>query len=233
VDFATAMLVIILTVSAAVVFIVIFLVMRFEKRKRKVSEMGNSKIEGFEKERLRIERSVSFEVAKKAREQLRTLELEREILSDAIRKLYEAQAEGKISEGERDKLLAYYKERMINVKEAIDENQSIVALHELEAMQEDLIKLFNERFDELNRKIEELRGKVQVTPVKEIKPIQIAPPQPPARVRTSKKTPAKKRKRERKKTPETKKSEVERRIEEIKAEIEKVLARLGQMEVEA
>ena len=165
---------------------------------------------------------------------LSTDELEREILSDAIRKLYEAQAEGKISEEERDRLLAYYKERMISVKEAIDKNQSIVALHELEAMQEDLIKLFNERFDELNRKIEELRGKVQVPQINEIKPIQIATPTPsPTPTRASKKTPAKKRRKERKKAPETKKSEAERRIEEIKAEIEKVLARLGQMEIEA
>ncbi len=234
-DFATAMIIAILTASAVTVFIVIFLVMRFKERKVKVSELEASEIESFEKERFKVGRSVSLEEAEKAREQLRTLELEREILSDAIRKLYEAQAEGKISEEERDRLLAYYKERMISVKEAIDKNQSIVALHELEAMQEDLIKLFNERFDELNRKIEELRGKVQVPQIKEIKPIQIATPTPsPTPTRASKKTPAKKkRRREKKKAPETKKSEAERRIEEIKAEIEKVLARLGQMEIEA
>jgi len=157
-----------------------------------------------------------------------------EILSDAIRKLYEAHAEGKISEAERDKLLAHYRDRMLSVKEAIEKNQSVVALHELEAMQEDLIKLFNERFDELNRKIEELRARVQVTAVKEIKPIKIAPPTPAEKKSSTK--PATKRKgkkRRERKEAEAKKSAAERRIEEIKAEIERVLARLGQMEVEA
>jgi len=233
VDFTTAVTITILTVSTAVVFIVIFLVMRFREKKRKFSELKSSEIEDFRRERFKAGHSVSLEEAEKAKEQLRTLELEREILSDAIRKLYEAQAEGKISEEERDRLLAYYKERMISVKEAIDKNQSIVALHELEVMQEDLIKLFNERFDELNRKIEELRGKVQPTPIKEIKTIQVASTQPPTPTKALKKPTAKKRKREKRKKSETRKSEAERRIEEIKAEIEKVLARLGQMEVEA
>ena len=50
--------------------------------------------------RHRVEKSITFENAKDARDELRTLSLEREILSDAIRHLYEAHAEGKITEEE-------------------------------------------------------------------------------------------------------------------------------------
>ena len=233
-DSTTTLMVALLTASAAAVFIFIFLILRVKGKKEVISEPEFSEIGKIDLQSFRISRSISPNQAEKAKEELRILELEREILSDAIRKLYEAHAEGKISETERDKLLAHYRDRMLSVKEAIEKNQSVVALHELEAMQEDLIKLFNERFDELNRKIEELRTKVQVAPVKEIKPLEIISPAPPTEKKTPKKPATRrKRKRKEKKEEEGKKSEAERRIEEIKAEIERVLARLGQMEVEA
>ena len=98
----------------------------------------------------KIVKSISPEEAAKAKNELRILDLEREILSDAIRKLYEAHAEGKITEEERERLAQAYKTRMMTIKEAIAKDESLVALHELESMQEDLIKLFSERFDELN-----------------------------------------------------------------------------------
>ena len=232
-DSTTTLMVALLTASAAAVFIFIFLILRVKGKKEVVSKPEFSEIGKIDFQSFRISRSISSNQAEKAREELRILELEREILSDAIRKLYEAHAEGKISETERDRLLSHYRDRMLSVKEAIEKNQSVVALHELEAMQEDLIKLFNERFDELNRKIEELRTKVQVAPVKEIKPLEIISPAPAEKKTPKKTTTRRKRKKREKKEEEGRKSEAERRIEEIKAEIERVLARLGQMEVEA
>jgi outer membrane biosynthesis protein TonB len=119
------------------------------------------------------------------------------------------------------------------VKDAISKDESLVALHELEAMQEDLMKLFSERFDELGGKIEELRSKVEVKPIKEITI--------PSVEETSEKTsPEKaaedeekeKKKRKRPIAKPSPKTEAERRIEEIREEVEKVLDRLGQMEIE-
>jgi len=180
----------------------------------------------------KITRSVRNAEAFRAREELKILDLEREILSNAIRRLYEAHAEGKITEEERERLAQTYKERMKRVKEAIAKNESIVVLHELETMQEDLIKLFNERFDELSRKIEELRAKAEIEePIMEITPIPIAKP-----VETTKPAQKEKRKKVKKREPRPEKpspkTEAEKRIEEIRAEVEKVLERLGQMEIE-
>ncbi len=175
----------------------------------------------------KIVKSVPSDEATRAKEELRILDLEREILSDAIRRLYEAHAEGKISEEERERLAQTYKSRMMTVKEAISKDESLVALHELEAMQEDLIKLFSERFDELGTKIEELRTKVEAKSIKEITiPTAKAPPTtaPEEKAKKKRKVPSAKP------TPRT---EAERRIEEIRAEVEKVLDRLGQMEVES
>jgi uncharacterized coiled-coil protein SlyX len=115
----------------------------------------------------------------------------------------------------------------MTVKEAISKDESLVALHELEAMQEDLIKLFSERFDELSTKVDELRSTVEVKPIKEIA-IPIAKKPPTLTGKTAKKE-KRKVKKPAKPSPRT---EAEKRIEKIRAEVEKVLEKLGQMEIE-
>jgi hypothetical protein len=194
----------------------------------------------------RVSKSVQGTMASSAKDELRMLDLEREILGDAIRRLYEAQAEGKITESEREKLAASYKQRMNTIKESITKDESIIALHELEGMQEDLMKLFSERFGELTSKVEELRGRIDVKPIREIpiKPIPVTPIQmddaeeeeeesgeEPSEAKTSERKPAKKRKPPEEKP--TAKTEAERRIESIRSEVEKVLDKLGQMEIES
>ncbi len=190
---------------------------------------------------LKLSKSIQTTMASNAKDELRILELEREILSDAIRRLYEAHAEGKISEQEREKLAATYKNRMNSIKESIQKDESIVALHELEGMQEDLMKLFSERFGELTTKVEELRSRIDVKPIKEIpvklpsqtsKPaqIEVEDEEEEEEVTVEEKQPKKKRKPAVEKADV--KSEAERRIESIRSEVEKVLDKLGQMEIE-
>jgi len=169
------------------------------------------------------ERTVTPFDAEKSRKELRLLDVEREILSFGIRRIYEAQAEGKIDEKERDRLAENYKHRMREIKESMTEKESVVALHELESMQEDLIKLFNERFDEVNKKIGGLRVNLGIKPKPEVP--APSPELPPSR--------AEKAERKRRKPSKPKKTEAEERIEQIKSEVEKVLERLGQMETEA
>ncbi|HUK84529.1 MAG TPA: hypothetical protein VLU95_01565 [Candidatus Acidoferrum sp.] len=190
----------------------------------------------------RISKSVQTSTASNAKDELRMLDLEREILSDAIRHLYEAQAEGKITEQEREKLAASYKARMMSIKESISKDETIVALHDLEGMQEDLMKLFSERFGELTSKVDELRTKIDVKPIKEI-PVRLPNQMSPSRMEknedaeedeeaeVSEEKPKKKRK-----PPEERpdaKTEAEKRIDSIRSEVEKVLDKLGQMEIES
>lgn len=181
----------------------------------------------------KIAKSVPSDDATHAKDELRTLDLEREILSDAIRRLYEAHAEGKITEQEREKLAQTYKVRMMTVKDAIAKDESLVALHELETMQEDLMKLFSERFDELSTKIEDLRSRTDVKPIKEV---AITPKVAEAEISTEEKGESgeKAKKRKKPQAPKTSpRTEAEKRIEEIRSEVEKVLDRLGQMEIES
>ncbi|MEM2118198.1 MAG: hypothetical protein QW386_04175 [Candidatus Bathyarchaeia archaeon] len=213
--------------------IVVFAMRKRWRKENKISatekEKSIAKAQGLP---FKIVKSIPPEEAARAKEELRILDLEREILSDAIRRLYEAHAEGKITEEERERLAQTYKSRMMTVKDAISKDENLVALHELEAMQEDLIKLFSERFDEISTKVEELRTKVEARPMKEI---TIQPAKAPAIEQPEEKPTTEEKAKRKKKTPSAKPSprtEAEKRIEEIRAEVEKVLDRLGQMEIE-
>ena len=179
----------------------------------------------------KISKSIQGTMASSAKDELRILDLERDILGDAIRRLYEAHAEGKITEQEREKLAASYKMRMNSIKESIAKDENIIALHELEGMQEDLMKLFSERFGDLTSKVEDLRTKIDVKPIREI-PIKL-PQQTPMQIEDDEEEEDEEEVPE--KSGEDKpaaKTEAERRIESIRSEVEKVLDKLGQMEIE-
>lgn len=211
-------------VIATVGVILLALVLLFAMQSRREKRKGPLEMEAKEKWPLRVKRSVKSEEVKRAQDELRVLNLEREIMSFAIRRLYEAEAEGKINEEERERLARWYKERMAEIKDMILRSESLVALHELEGMQEDLIKLFSERFDDLNKKIDELRTTLKIKPIKEV-----AIPAPP----TPSVAPPKEERKRPRPPPAPRKTEAEERIEKIRAEIEKVLERLGQIEAEA
>jgi hypothetical protein len=110
-------------------------------------------------------------------------------------------------------------------------DETIVALHELEGMQEDLMKLFSERFGELSSKVEELRTKIDVKTMKEI-PVQMPTPAPEEAEKAEEEEEEKLKKKRKPPEKPSPKTEAEKRIEEIRSEVEKVLDRLGQMEIE-
>jgi len=222
--------------------IIIYAMRRLGRKapQKKPQKIGDSSLE-YAGLPFKISKSVQTTTASNAKDELRILDLEREILSDALRRLYEAQAEGKISEQEREKLAGTYKARMMSIKESIAKDETIVALHDLEGMQEDLMKLFSERFGELTSKVEELRTKIDVKPIKEI-PVKLPTQTPATQIEKIEdedeeeeeagEEKAKKKRKPLEEKPDAK-TEAEKRIESIRSEVEKVLDKLGQMEIES
>ncbi len=207
---------------------------KLRKKKEKESVQPPRKPDPAEKWRQRMQKSINIESAKQAENGLRILGLEKEILSNAIRRLYEAHAEGEITEEEREQLAERYKSRIRKVTEAISEDESIVALHELEAMQDDLTKLFNEKFEDLSNKIEELRFKVGVEVEEAIVPTPITMPSQMEEPTTPDKGSTRRtKKRTSPKPQKSRRTAAEERLEKIRSDVEKVLNRLEQMEAEA
>jgi len=225
--------------GAVATALVVFYATRMGKAKKKVAPepAAVSPTEAWTKRfSLTSQHTVTTEEAKEAKEKLKMLDLEREILSFAIRRLYEAQAEGKITEEEREKIGEHYKDRMLTIRDSISKSESVVALHELESMQDDLVKLFSERFDELGQKVDELRTRLEIKAAEE--EAATTKVELPTRGLESMEEPEKEKEKDKKKPRKkptlapTPRSDAQKRIEEIRAEVEKVLERLGQMEVE-
>jgi flagellar basal body-associated protein FliL len=240
--------IIVLLVVIIAVGTVIFVMRRYGKNPSPTKKPPQKQAKDIDSEYsnipFKISKSIQTTMASSAKDELRILDLERDILGDAIRRLYEAHAEGKITEQEREKLAITYKNRMNIIKESISKDEGIVALHELEGMQEDLMKLFSERFGELTSKVEELRTRIDVKPIREI-PIKM-PSQTPTQIEsdedeeeeeeTESPTSGEEKPKKKRKPVEQKpdaKTEAERRIESIRSEVEKVLDKLGQMEIES
>lgn len=211
-----------LTVAAIAVFFA-FIILLLPRVRKKEKDPLEPKLEDKERWPLTVKHSITTIEVKRSRDELRLLELEREIVSYAIRRLYEAEAEGKISEGERNRLASEYRDRMTRIKDTISRSGSIVALHELETMQNDFLKSFSEHFSNLNQKIEDLRSRLEIKQVEEV-PASLLSHQPTAAPKPGKEEPSL--------PPTTQKTEVEERIDKIRAEIEKVLERLEQIETE-
>jgi hypothetical protein len=237
-------------VAIVVVAIIVIVIVVYAMRKkspptpeRKKPQQTADPFAEYSESPFKITKSIQTTVASSAKDELRILDLEREILGDAIRRLYEANAEGKITEAEREKLAASYKMRMNTIKDSIAKDENILALHELEGMQEDLMRLFSERFGDLTHKVDELRTKIDVRPIREI-PIKLPTTPTPlmeeleeeAEEEETPKEASEEKVKKKRKPPEekseTQKTEAEKRIESIRSEVEKVLDKLGQMEIE-
>lgn len=238
------------TIALGVVALALIVLLLMERERKK--PLGEEKVEHERSDTwtglpFSTRRTVTTDMFREARDRLRILDLEREILSYAIRRLYEAKAEGKITEEERDELAAKYKEDMGRIKEEIARGESIVALNELERMQEEFVSLFSERFEELSKRIEDLRTVSGFAPPEPEELMEYeeqeeeleegageeeeeaeAPEQ-----RADEAPVRQKRKVSRPRAPpEPEKTEAEKKVEQIVAEVERVLKRLGQMEVE-
>lgn len=177
-----------------------------------------------------MKKTVTESGVSKARERLRVASLERDIIGDALTKIYEAESKGQITETERNQLIQRYKVDLKRVDAEVDTHKKVVDLHELESAKEDLLKSFHMKLMEIDLRINQIKPSILQQPAQEVKvlittpvpakeePSQAAPPQAPV----NKERPAKERP----------KNKAEERLEAIREEVLKAMERLEQIETE-
>ncbi len=177
-----------------------------------------------------MKKTVTESDVSKARERLRVTSLERDIVGDALTKIYEAEAKGQITEAERNQLAQRYKVDLKRVDGEIDTHKKLVDLHELESAKEDLLKSFNEKLMEIDARINQIKPSITQITAQEAK-VPVPTPQPvktetlpaiPAQQSTNKERPSK----------EKPKNKAEERLEAIREEVLKAMERLEQIETE-
>ena len=164
-----------------------------------------------------MESTISDSELDKTQNELKTLHIERDIVSYALTRLIEAEAQGRITEEEKNRLLSRYKEDMSRLERSIEEREMIVDLHELESMQSNLLGMFQKRFDDITSRIEEVRSELGL------------------KAKTTDELIAEEVEEEIEETPKpqiTMQAPAEDKIRRIREEVKRDLEKLEQMEVE-
>jgi len=176
-----------------------------------------------------IRKTVTESDIAKARNKLRVANLERDIIGDALTKIYEAEAKGTINEPEKNQMIQPYKNDLKRVDSEIDMYKKTVDLYELEAAKEDLFKRFQETFLDIQARIEKIRPSLNLQGSTETKPVEPKPT--PAKTETVQ--PAEENAPPKEKPPREKaRNKAEEKIETIREEVLKAMERLEQIETE-
>ena len=169
----------------------------------------------------------SPEAVNKARESLKVLKLERQILGSAVTTIYESHSSGVITEAERDRMLEKYKVDLKRLEKTIQENQEIVDLHDLEIERDEVIKSFKAKLAEIDAKLKSLKSGA---------PAVSGKPEPSGRsgdtVSDSGSQHSNHDQHSKDKENEEAITESEKRIDQIREEILKAMDRLEQIEAE-
>src|SRR5216117_4331697 len=109
-----------------------------------------------------LKKTITSTDVSRSRDRLRLASLERDIIGDALTKIYEAETRGQINDNEKNQLLQRYKTDLKRVDGEIDTHKRTVDLYELESAKEDLLKSFQEKMLEIDLKISQIRPTVTI-----------------------------------------------------------------------
>jgi len=167
-----------------------------------------------------VEKQVTEVELERAKRELKILLLEKELVTGAITRLYEAEATGKIGREDRERLSAKYKEQLREIEAKLNDLNLIIEVGELENLRQELLNLFEKKIAQIEDRLREARAQLEA-----LRGVQ----QPVTEEPKAKTTVEEKKVERRKKPPE---SEAESKIKELREEILDALARLEQIDLE-
>ncbi len=152
---------------------------------------------------------------------MRTIMVERDLLSSAMMKLYEAETEGRITREEREMISKRYSDQIKELQSKLKDVELVVEVGELEGLRNDLISLFEGRIQNIEARLEAARQRLG--------PAAAPPAKKEAAPRLERDTELEKVVEKRSKPEMT---EAERRRKEIMDDVMGELARLEQIDIE-
>ena len=163
------------------------------------------------------------EETKSARQELRTLLLEKDLLSNAITRVFELEVQGQVSKEERDVLVKRYKDRFQEVDSKLDDIELIIEVGELEHLRNELVTLLTRKLEDVDRKLEKALVRLDAQKIRN-------PPIPTQeKARLAKETAAPKVEKRPQRILE---SSVDKELKQYREEIMKALEKLEQIDLE-
>jgi hypothetical protein len=158
----------------------------------------------------------------KSRREMRTVMVERDLLSSALMRLYEAEGEGRITKEEREMIAKRYSDQIKDLQSKLKDVELLVEVGELEKLREELVTMFQEKVGNIELRLDQAKERLNlVTPSPAKKELATA--------KVEKQTDLEKVVEKRAKAELT---EGERRVKELREEVMAALTRLEQIDVE-
>jgi hypothetical protein len=167
------------------------------------------------------ETTVTSTDLERSRREMRTVMVERDLLSSAMMKLYEAETEGRITREEREMISKRYSEQIKELQSKLKDVELVVEVGELEGLRGELVTLFEGKIQNIEARLDSAKQRLGVTA-----PL---PAKKEAAPRVEKGNDLE-RVVERRAKPEM--TESERRVKEIRDEVMDALTRLEQIDIE-
>lgn len=158
----------------------------------------------------------------RSRRDMRTIMVERDMLSAALMKFYEAESEGRITREEREMIAKRYSDQIKELQSKLRDVELVVEVGELEKLRGELVGMFQEKVQNIEARLDQARERLGVVAPQAVKKEAAAP-------RVERATDLEKAVEKRAK-PEM--SEADRRVKEIRDEVMEALTKLEQIDVD-
>ena len=165
--------------------------------------------------------SVTATDLERSRREMRTIMVERDLLSSAMMKLYEAETDGRITQEEREMISKRYSDQIKDLQSKLKDVELIVEVGELEGLRNELITLFEGKIQNIEARLDVARQRLG--------PAAPAPPKAEVAPKVERGTELEKVVEKRAKAEMT---ESEKRRKEIMDDVMGELARLEQLDIE-
>ena len=98
----------------------------------------------------------------KSKREMRTIMVERDLLSEALMKLYEAENEGRITREEREIISKRYSDQIKDLQSKLKDIELVVEVGELEGLRNELVALFEGKIQNIEGRLEAARQRLGV-----------------------------------------------------------------------
>ncbi len=169
-------------------------------------------------------KTVASDELDRSRREMKTLLLERDLLSSALTRIYEAETDGKITREEREGIAMRYSGQVRELEVKLRDKELIVEVGELENLRDELVSLFSEKIQNLESRLEQAKERLRPTrtemkeEVIKKQPAVVGPPEDLEKAIE-------------RKASRREESAGERRARELKDEVMEALAKLEQIDV--
>jgi len=186
-------------------------------------------------------KTVTADDLEKSRREMRTLLLERDLLSAALTKVYEAENEGKITREEREMIAKRYSSQIRDLESKLSDKELIVEVGELEGLRDELVTLFREKIQNIETRLDQAKERLPSVTQPQAKDMEVPMTASGARARSSAATATESVSSQSgqvedlervvdRKVPKRDDTEGERRVRAIRDEVMEALERLEQID---